>query len=100
MIETLRFFLLERGLERGCRFMITANFLDDMRVNAVFNRFGCYPEGVLDRERGAGAVRDDANAVDAKERTATVLLVVCLSLDVVKSVSLTVSAIQLRFRRC
>src|SRR5260370_8209239 len=98
MIETLRFFLLERGLERGCRFMITANFLDDMRVNAVFNRFGCYPEGVLDCERSAGAVRDDANAVDAKERTATVLLVLCLSFDLVKSVPLDVSPSPTHFR--
>ena len=40
MIETVRRGLPERGLERGCRFMIAANFLDDMRVHLLFNRFG------------------------------------------------------------
>jgi hypothetical protein len=40
MIETVRSALVERGLKRGCRFMVTANFLDDMRVHLLFNRFG------------------------------------------------------------
>src|SRR5207237_4065761 len=83
MMETVRPALPDRGrgLERGCRFMITANLLDDMRVELMFNRLGRYPERVLDRERRAGAVSDDANAVDAEKRTAAVVFVICFIFD-------------------
>ncbi len=67
MIETVRCGLAERGLERGCRFMITANFLDDMRIDLLFNRLGRNAERILDRERGARTVRDDADAVHAEQ---------------------------------
>src|SRR5947208_4613136 len=70
-----------RGLERGCRFMITADFLDDMRVELMFNRLGRYAERVLDRECCAGAVSDDANAVDAQKRTAAIVFVVGFVFD-------------------
>src|SRR5205814_4355013 len=77
-IETVRRALPEsgRGFERGCRFMITADFLDDMRVELMFNRLGRHPERVLDCERGARTVRDDANSVYAEERAAAVVFVV------------------------
>src|SRR5205814_7827766 len=75
MIETVRRGFAERGLERGCRFIVTANLLDDMRVYLLFNRLGRNPECALDGGRRAGAVRDDTDAVDAKKRAATVLLV-------------------------
>src|SRR5262247_1461637 len=48
VIETVRSALLERGLERGCRFMITANLLDDMRVDLLFNRLCRHPQCVFD----------------------------------------------------
>src|SRR5439155_18289941 len=51
MIETVRSALLERGLERGCRFMVTANLLDDMRVHLLFNRLCRHPQRVFDRQR-------------------------------------------------
>jgi len=61
--------------------MITANLLDDMRVELMFNRLGRHPEGVLDRERGARAVRNDTNAVHSEKRTAAVVFVVCFVFD-------------------
>src|SRR5947199_10665722 len=86
MIETVRRGLVERGLERGCRFIVTANLLDDMRVYLLFNRLGCDPECVLDSGRRAGAMRDDTDAVDAKKRAAAVLLVIRFGLDGLKRV--------------
>ncbi len=61
--------------------MITANLLDDMRVELMFNRLGRYPERILDGEGGAGAMSDDANAVDAEKRTAAIVFVVCFVFD-------------------
>src|SRR6266853_654172 len=81
-METVRRSLPDRGggLERGCRFMITANLLDDMRVHLLFNRLGRDTQRILDRERRAGAMSDDANAVDAEKRTAAIVFVFVLSL--------------------
>src|SRR5438034_2209482 len=76
MIETVRSALVERGLKRGCRFMIPANLLDDMRVHLLFNGLGRNPEGVLDRQRRARAVRNDANAIYPEKRTAAVLFII------------------------
>src|SRR5207253_6499531 len=83
MMETVRRALPDcsRGLERGCRFMITADFLDDMRVELMFNRLGRHSERVLDRERGTRAVRNDTNAVHSQKRTAAVVFVVCFVFD-------------------
>src|SRR6266536_5795471 len=81
MIETVRSALLERGLERGCRFMITANLLDDMRVHLLFNRLGRHAQRILDSQWRARAVRNDADAIQAEKRTAAVLFVVRLVLD-------------------
>src|SRR5438477_12972156 len=86
MIETVRRGLAERGLERGCRFIVTANLLDDMRVYLLFNRLGRNPECALDGGRRAGAVRDDTDAVDAKKRAGTVLLGIRFGLDSEKGV--------------
>src|ERR1700730_14652964 len=86
MIETVRLVLPERGLERGCRFMIVANLLDDMWVHLLFNGFGRDAERVFDRKRGAGAVGNDANAVHAQERAAAVLLIIGLLFDGVEGV--------------
>ena len=47
---------------------LAADLLDDMRVHLVFNGLSRYPQCVLDRERRAGAVRDDANSVHAEQR--------------------------------
>src|SRR6266581_8093169 len=47
-----------------------------MRVYLLFNRLGRDPKCALDRGRRAGAMRDDADAVDAKKRAAAVLLVI------------------------
>src|SRR6266581_4298915 len=80
-----------RGLERGCRFMITANFLDDMRVHLLFNRFGCDTQRVFDSERSAGAVRYDTDSVHAEQWHAAILLVVRFSLDVLKRVPRQIS---------
>src|ERR1700704_4513288 len=81
MIETVRCVLAERGLERGCRFIIKANFLDDMRVHMLFNRFSCDSQSILDRERSAGAVRDDANSVHSEQRTPPDILPVRLLMN-------------------
>src|SRR5213082_2535450 len=75
MIETVRSVLLERGLERGCRFMIPANFLDDMRVHLLFNGLGSHTQRVLDCQRRARAVRNDADAVHPEKGTAGVLFI-------------------------
>src|SRR6266481_6361299 len=48
MIETVRSALLERGFERGCRFIVTANLLDDMRVYLLFNRLRRHSQRFLD----------------------------------------------------
>jgi len=56
--------------------MITLNLLDDMRVYLVFNRLRCDAERVFDGKWRARAVRDDAYAIDAEERAATVFFVV------------------------
>src|SRR5438876_5710232 len=81
MIETVRSALLERGLERGCRFMVTANLLDDMRVHLLFNRLCRHPQRVFDRQRRARAMRDDTNPVDAEKRAAAVFFVIRLVLN-------------------
>src|SRR5256885_9903308 len=81
MIETVRSDLLERGFERGCRFIVTANLLDDMRVYLLFNRLRRHSQRVLDCQRRARAVRDDADAVHAEKRTAAVLFIIRLGLD-------------------
>ena len=81
MIETVRSGLAERGLERSGRFIISANLVDNMRVHLLFNRLCRDPERILDGEWRAGAMRNDADAVDAEKRAAAVLLVVCFSLD-------------------
>src|SRR5947199_9818655 len=78
--------LADRGVERCCRFIGTANLLDDMRVYLLFNRLGCDPERVLDGGRRAGAMRDDTDAVDAKKRAAAVLLVIRFGFDSEKRV--------------
>ena len=67
-IETVRLDLPERALERGCFFMVAANFLHDMRVHLVFNRFSRHPERILDRERRARSMGDDANPIHPEER--------------------------------
>src|SRR5438552_224290 len=97
MIETVRRGLVERGLERGCRFMMAANFLDDMRVHLLFNRFEGDAQRVLDRERRARTVRDDANTVHPQERHPAVFLVVRLFLDGAKGVARQISAGHARF---
>ena len=81
MIETVRSALLERGLERGCRFMVTANLLDDMRVHLLFNRLCRHPQRVLDGKWRARTMRDDADAIHAEERTAAVLFIIRLVLN-------------------
>src|SRR6266705_3338917 len=81
MIETVRSALLERGFERGCRFIVTANLLDDMRVYLLFNRLRRHSKRVLDCQRRTRAMRDDANAVHAKKRTAAILFIVRLVLN-------------------
>src|SRR5439155_23138012 len=78
MIETVRSALVERGLKRGCRFMITANLLDDMRVHLLFNGLGRDSQRIFDRQRRARAVRDDADAIYAEKRTAAVLFIIRL----------------------
>src|SRR6266508_5545908 len=81
MIETVRSALLERGFERGCRFIVTANLLDDMRVYLLFNRLRRHSQRVLDCQWRASAMRDDADAVHAEKRTAAVLFIVCLGFN-------------------
>src|SRR5437016_2967095 len=81
MIETVRSALSERGFERGCRFIVTANLLDDMRVYLLFNRLRRHSKRVLDCQWRARAMRDDADAVHAEKRTAAVLFIVRLSLN-------------------
>ena len=61
--------------------MITANLLDDMRVELMFNRLGRDPQRVLDREWRAGAVGNNANAIDAEKRAASLIFVVRFVLD-------------------
>src|SRR6266567_8945023 len=81
MIETVRSALLERGFERGCRFIVTANLLDDMRVYLLFNRLRRHSQRVLDCQWRARAMGDDADAVHAEKRTAAVLFIVCLGFN-------------------
>ena len=47
-----------------------------MRIDLLFNRLGRNAQRVLDGERRARAMRDDANAIDAEKWTAAVLLVI------------------------
>src|SRR5213595_337038 len=58
--------------------MIPANLLDDMRVHLLFNGLGGHAQRVLDRQRRARAVRDDADAIYAEKRTAAVLFIIRL----------------------
>src|SRR5213078_3426505 len=81
MIETVRSALLERGFERGCRFIVTANLLDDMRVYLLFNRLRRHSQRVLDCQRRARAMRDDADAVYAEKRAAAIFFIVRLVLN-------------------
>src|SRR6266481_6105795 len=81
MIETVRSALVERGLKRGCRFMITANLLDDMRVHLLFNGLGRDSQRVFDRQWRACSVRDDADAIYAEKGTAAVLFIIRLVLN-------------------
>ena len=57
-----------------------------MRIHLLFNRLGRNAQRILDRERGARAVRDDADAVHAEERRAAVFLVVHFLSDGAKRV--------------
>src|SRR6478672_13909878 len=61
--------------------MIPANFLDDMRVHLLFNGLGGDAQRVLDRQRRARAVRNDANAIYAEKGTAAVLFIIRLVLN-------------------
>src|SRR5437763_6165138 len=81
MMETERPGLARRGLERGCRFIITLNLVDNMRIDLVFNGFDCHPQRVFDRERRARPVGNDANAIRPKQGTDAILLVICLIFD-------------------
>src|SRR5260370_24080587 len=81
MIETVRSALVERGLKRGCRFMITANLFDDMRVHLLFNGLGCDSQRVFDRQRRACSVRDDADAIYPEKGTAAVFFIIHLILN-------------------
>src|SRR6266480_7572805 len=81
MIETVRSGLWERGLERGCRFIVTANLLDNMRVHLLFNRLCRHPQRVLDGQWRARAMRNDADAIYAEKRTAAVLFIIRLVLN-------------------
>ena len=47
-----------------------------MWIHLLFNRLGRHAQGILDRERRARAVGDDADAVHAEERRTAVFLVV------------------------
>src|SRR5882757_2563274 len=87
MIETVRSALLERGFERGCRFIVTANLLDDMRVYLLFNRLRRHSQRVLDCQWSARAMCDDADSVHAEKRTAAVLFIVRLGLDCSNGIS-------------
>src|SRR5438552_8079209 len=98
MIETVRRGLAERGLERGCRFIVTANLFDDMRVYLLFNRLGRDSQRVLDRQSRARTMSNDADAVDPKQGTAAVFLVIRLIFDLQESVLGQVGA-DLPFRR-
>ncbi len=68
----------------GVRFMVAAHFLDDMWIDLLFNRLARHAQGILDRERSAGAVGDDADAIDAEERHAAVFFVIHFLLDRMK----------------
>src|SRR6478752_8730231 len=61
--------------------MIPANLLDDMRVHLLFNGLGGYAQRVLDCQRRARSVSDDANAIYSEKRTAAVLFIIRLVLN-------------------
>ena len=61
--------------------MIATNLLDDMRVDLLFNGLARDAECVLDCQRRACAVGNDANAVDSEKRTAAVPLIIRLVLN-------------------
>src|SRR6266513_4423273 len=61
--------------------MIPANLLDDMRVHLLFNGLGRDAQRVLDRQRRARAMSDDANAIYPEKRTAAVLFIIRLVLN-------------------
>src|SRR6516164_9491640 len=75
MIETVLCGLRDR---RGCGelFIITLNFPKNLWIYLVLNRFRSSPDSIFDSQRRTGSVRDDANAIHAKQRHTTVLLVV------------------------
>src|ERR1043166_3145952 len=68
---------LDRGL-RNCGLLETVicfpNLLDDVLVELAFNKIGSDTEGILDRLRRAGAVRLDADAVDAEKHCTAVFV--------------------------
>ena len=55
-----------------------------MWIDLLFNRLGRNSKRILDRERGARTMRDDADAIYAEEWRAAVFLVVHLFLDRLK----------------
>src|SRR4029079_3961867 len=61
--------------------MIPANLLDDMRVHLLFNGLAGDAKCVLDGERRACAVRNNANATYPEKRTAAVFFIIRLILD-------------------
>src|SRR6476620_10893385 len=61
--------------------MIPANFLDDMRVHLLFNGLGGRPKRIINRQRRASTVLDDANVIYPEKRTAAVLFIIRLVLN-------------------
>src|SRR4029453_3897528 len=92
MIETVRSGLAERGLERGCRFIVTANLLDDMRVHLLFISLSRPRQPIFERKGAARAMCNNEDAIPAEKRAAAVLFVIRLVLNVLKCVPSEIGA--------
>src|SRR5271165_1877634 len=78
LIETVLLGLLDR---RGCGgelVIIALNRPQNLGVYFVFNGLGCGPNGIFDRQRRTRSMSDNAHAIYAEQRHATVPLIIGL----------------------
>src|SRR5208283_5329666 len=78
MIEPVLLRLLDRCGCGGELLIVGFNRPQNSGVYLMFNGLGCSPYGIFDRERRTRSVSDNAHAIYAEQRHATVLLIIGL----------------------
>ena len=78
MIEPVLLRLLDRCGCGGELLIVGFNRPQNSGVYLVFNGLGCSPYGIFDRERRTCSMSDNAHAIYAEQRHATVLLIIGL----------------------